>query len=189
MKRIIFSLVVVLMLVMMALFAACACSLSPNLPPDVAQPSGWPTTWTGLSTDPADGGGKDHRDVTDTNGDGYALYYAADSQYLYLRMETVIAPGWPGTKPDDEARYKWWFDTAGTAAWVDGTTVKGAEFLLILEDLTDNSNDPDTTKDQLGELTLMDDLNNAGFRSRWDSAKPPNYTTNNAQTAPTGPSS
>jgi len=187
MKRIIFSLVIVLMLVMTALFAACAWRLSPNLPPEVAQPSGWPTTWTGLSTDPDEGSGcNSHRNVVDNNMDGYALYYAADSQYLYLRMETVDPPGWPGTNPQGQGRYKWWFCTAGTAAWVDGTTVKGAEFQLILEDLTDNSNDPDLTKDQLGELTLMDDLNNDGFKSRWDSAHPPNYTINNAQTTPTG---
>jgi hypothetical protein len=45
------------------------------------------------------------------------------------------------------------------------------------------------TRDMLGELTLMDDLNNDGFMKRWDSSKPPSYTINNAQTAPTGPSS
>jgi len=90
MKTMIFSLVVVLMLVMTALFAACACSLSPNLPPDVAQPAGWPTTWTGLSTDPDEGSGCNyHRNVADSNMDGYALYYAADSQYLYLRIVVV----------------------------------------------------------------------------------------------------
>jgi len=177
------------MLVMMALFAACACSLSPNLPPPVAQPAVWPTTWTGLSTDPDESGSRDHRDVTDKNGDSYAFYYAADSQYLYLRMETVDPPGWPSTQPTGEARYKYWFDTAGTAAWVDGTTVKGAEFLLILEDLVDNSNDPNAPRDQLGELTLMDDLNEGKFMARWDSDHPPNYTKNNAQTVPTGPSS
>jgi len=192
MGRIIFSLVVVLMLVMTALFAACSCGLSPNLSPDVAQPAGWPTTWTGLSTDPNEGSGCNyHRNVADNNMDGYAFYYAADSHYLYLRMETVTAPGWPGTGPQDEARYKWWFCTGGEPARVDGTSVKEAEFQLILEDLTDNSNDPALNKDMLGELTLMDDLNvpQLGFKARWDSAKPPNYTINNAQTVPTGPSS
>ena len=159
------------------------------IPSAVAQPSGWPTTWTGLTADPNEGGCSEHRNVFDTNGDTYALYYATDSQYLYLRMETVDPPGWPSTGVSGKARYKWFFDTAGTAATLQGGSVGGAEFLLILEDLTDNSNDPDETRDQLGELTLMDDLNNDGFSARWDSANPPNYTINNAQTAPTGASS
>jgi PKD repeat protein len=177
------TLVIILMLVVMA------CSHGPTLPLTVAGPGEWPTAWTGLSTDPNDSGCDEHRNVADINGDGYALYYATDSQYLYLRIETVDPPGWPSLKPGGDARYKWWFDTAGSAAYVHGTTVEEAEFLLILEDLTDNSNDPNTTRDQLGELTLMDDLNNDGFMKRWDSAKPPNYTINNAQTAPTGNSS
>jgi PKD repeat protein len=154
----------------------------------VAPPSGWPTEWIGLATDPNEGGGKDHRDVFDTNDDGYALYYYVDSDYIYLRMETVDTPGWPSTSQSDEARYKWWFNTDGTPAYIHGTTVESAEFLLILEDLMDNS-DPNAPKDLLGELTLMDDLNNDGFMKRWDSSNPPNYTINNAQTAPTGPSS
>ncbi len=179
----IITLVIVLMLVV------TACSHGTMLPLSTPPPSGWPTTWTGLSTDPNESGCDEHRNVADVSGDGYALYYATDSQYLYLRMETVDPPGWPSLKPGGDARYKWWFDTAETAAYVHGTTVEQAEFLLILEDLTDNSNDPNTTRDQLGELTLMDDLNNDGFMKRWDSAKPPNYTLNNAQTAPTGNSS
>jgi len=140
-------------------------------------PSGWPTTWTGLSTDPADGGGEDHRDVTDTNGDGYALYYATDSQYLYLRMETVKLPGWPSTKPTGDARYKWWFDTSGTDLYVSGTSVYKGEFLLILEDRTDTGN-VDGSRDQLGELTLMDDLPpNLGFKTRWNSGGSGAYIT------------
>lgn len=74
MKRIIFSSVTVVMLIAMTLPAAG--------PPVAAQPGGWPSTWTGLTTDPDEGGGKDHRDVFDTNGDGYALYYHVDSQYI-----------------------------------------------------------------------------------------------------------
>jgi len=182
-RRLIIALVLVIMLVV------TGCSHGTMLPLTVTGPSDWQITWTGLSTDPDEKGQRNHRDVTDTNVDGYALYYAADSQYLYLRMETVTAPGWESKQPKHEARYKWWFDTAGTAAWVDGTTVKGAEFLLILEDLTDNSNDPNLSKDQLGELTLMDDLNEGKFMARWDSDHPPNYTKNNAQTDPKGNSS
>jgi PKD repeat protein len=181
--RLIVTLVIILMLVV------AACSHEPTLPLTVAGPSEWPTTWVGLSTDPNESGCNDHRNVADVNADGYALYYATDSQYLYLRMETVGPPGWPSLKPGGDARYKWWFDTAGTAVYVHGTTVEKAEFLLILEDLTDNSNDTNTKRDLLGELTLMDDLNNAGFTARWDQARPPNYTINNAQTTPAGNSS
>jgi PKD repeat protein len=182
-RRPIITLVIVLMLVV------TACSHGTMLPLTKGPPSGWPTTWTGLSTDPNESGCDVHRNVADVDGDRYALYYATDSQYLYLRMEIVDPPGWPSLKPEGDARYKWWFDTSGTAAYVHGTTVEKAEFLLILEDLTDNSDNPNTTRDQLGELTLMDDLNNDGFTKRWDQAKPPNYTINNAQTAPTGNSS
>ncbi|MGB6873948.1 MAG: PKD domain-containing protein [Dehalococcoidia bacterium] len=165
MKRIVFSLVIVLILVVTACSHGSQGTVhSLSTPP----PSGWPTIWTGLSTDPGDGGGEDHRDVTDTNGDGYALYYAADSQYLYLRMETVEPPGWPSTKPTGDARYKWWFDTAGMDLYISGTSVYKAEFLLILEDRTDASN-VDGSRDQSGEVTLMDDLANIGFAKRWNS--------------------
>jgi PKD repeat protein len=185
-RRPIIALVLVVMLIVMACSHGSQGRMQPlGTPP----PSAWPATWIGLSTDPDEKGGKDHRDVTDTDGDGYAVYYAADSQYLYMRMETVTAPGWNSTRPDDEARYKWWFDTANTAVYVHGTTVENGEFLLILEDLTDNSNDPALTRDLLGELTLMDDLENDGFMKRWNSAHPPNYTINNAQTTLTGNSS
>ena len=170
-------------LVMMAFTLIFGMLVGPLTQPGAAQPSGWPTTWTPMATDPDESGCVDHRNVT-------ATYYATDPQYLYLRMETVTAAGWPGTSGSpSEARYKWWFDTAGTAVSVSGTTVYNAEFLLILEDLTDNANDPNSPRDQLGELTLMDDLVAGQFMARWDSTPPPNYTINNPQTAPTGPSS
>ena len=170
MKRIIFSLVIMLMLVI------TACSHAANLPPEVAQPSGWPTTWTGLTTDDNESGCNEHRNVVDNNTDGYALYYATDSQYLYLRMETATAPGWNSTGPQDVARYKWWFDTAGMDASISGTSVNDAEFLLILEDRTDTS-DVDGNKDLLGELTLMDDLTNIGFATRWNQGNSGAYIT------------
>jgi PKD repeat protein len=176
----------IITLVIVVVLVVAGCSRGTILRLTVTEPAVWPTTWTGLSTDPDEKGQSNHRDVTDTNGDGYALYYAADSQYLYLRMETVTTPGWNSTQPKHEARYKWWFDTAGMDAYVHGTTVEKAEFLLILEDLTDNSNDPNAPRDQRGELTLMDDLHEGKFMARWDSDHPPNYTKNNAQTAPTG---
>jgi PKD repeat protein len=50
MKRMIFSLVIVLMLVMTALFAACAYILSPNLTPEVQQAAGtWPRCVSGCT--------------------------------------------------------------------------------------------------------------------------------------------
>jgi len=152
MKRRIFSLVTVVMLIVMTLPA-----ISP--PPVAAQPSVWPTNWTQLATDPNENGCDTFRNVV-------ALYYDVDSDYIYLRMETVSSPGWPGTDSKGEARYKWWFNTAGTAAYVSGTSVYDAEFLLILEDRTDTS-DVDGNRDQLGEITLMDDLANIGFKARW----------------------
>jgi PKD repeat protein len=159
MKNRIISLITVVMLIGMVLPAT-----SP--PPVAAQPSAWPTAWEGLDTDD-DGSCEAFRNVLDTNGDGYALYYDVDSDYIYLRMETASSPGWPGTDVKGEARYKWWFDTQGTSAYVHGTTVEDAEFLLILEDRTDTS-DVDGNRDLLGELTFMDDLANIGFAKRWN---------------------
>ncbi len=168
MKKRIFSVISVVMLIVMTLPAT-----SP--PPVVAQPSGWPTIWTGLASDD-----NEHcetfRNVADMDGDGYALYYDVDSQYIYLRMETVTAPGWPSTGSQGAARYKWWFSTAGAAAYVSGTSVYNAEFLLILEDRTDTSN-VDGSRDQLGELTLMDDLANIGFAKRWNKGDSGAYLT------------
>jgi len=167
----------------------CTASNTTSVTVGGAQPHAWPTTWIGLNTDPKENGCDDFRNIYDTNADNYSLYYATDSQYLYFRMETADPPGWPSAASSGKARYKWWFNTAGTPAYIQGNSVYDAEFLLMLEDLTDNNNDPSMTRDQLGELTLLDDLSNAGFTTRWDSANPPHYTTDNAQTPPTGNSS
>ncbi len=59
-----------------------------------------------------------------------------------------------------------------------GTTVLNAEYLIMLEDFVNNSDNPDTTRDKLGELTLMDDLANGGFRARWNPGNTALYTTN-----------
>ena len=143
-----------------------------------AQPAGWLSTWIPIDTDACDcGGNRTYRDVN-------ATYYNMDSQYLYLRMCTCGPAGWPSTGQQGQARYKWWFDTNGTAAYVHGNVVENAEFLLILEDLTDNANDPNPPRDRLGELTLMDDLVAGKFSKRWDSKL--YYGINNAQTPPTG---
>jgi len=171
MKTIIFALVIVLVLVV------TACSHGTVLPLNTPPPSGWPPVWIGLSTDPNESGTSNHRDVADTNVDGYALYYAADSQYLYLRMEIVDPPGWPSTAPQGEARYKWWFDTVGTDLYVSGTIAYNAEFQLMLEDRTNASN-VDGSRDRLGELTLVDDLANIGFTTRWNQGNNGWYITN-----------
>ena len=170
-RGLIITLVIVLMLVV------TACSHGTVLPLSTPPPSGWPTTWTGLDTDDNESGCNTHRNVADVDVDGYALYYATDSEYLYLRMETVDSPGWPSTGPQGEARYKWWFDTEGTVAYVSGTTVYNTEFQLMLEDRTNTSN-VDGSRDRLGELTLMDDLANTGFTTRWNQGNNGWYITN-----------
>ena len=71
MKRTIFSLLTVVMLVVMILPVTSS-------PPVAAQPTGWPTTWTGLATDD-NGSCNTFRNVADMDDDGYALYYAVDS--------------------------------------------------------------------------------------------------------------
>jgi len=173
------------LLLAIALVITLGTGAFPPQTPVRAQPSGWPTTWTGLNiTDPNEGGCDDFRNVFDTNGDGFTFYYATDSQYLYLRMETVSAPGWATT--GDKARYKWFFDTAGTAADIQGGSVRNAEFLLIIEDRTDTSN-VDGNRDTLGELTLMDDLANIGFSTRWTKGATGYYLTNTPEGG--GPSS
>ena len=82
----------------------------------------------------------------------------------------------PHTVPTGEARYKWFFDTNGDGVTSGGNMVD-AEYLLMLEDRTVPP-DPTLGRDQLGELTLMDDLANVGFATRWGGGSPPGYTTN-----------
>jgi hypothetical protein len=149
--------------------------------PARAQPS-WPTTWIPLDTD---GSGPPDCSGVDDFGDVVATYYNTDSEYLYLRMCTDATAGWPSTDPQGEARYKWWIDEHGLL-YVAGTLVHHTEYLLILEDLTDNSDDPTLSRDQLGELTLMDDIDLAGFQARWDSHMPPLYAQGNTPEAGTG---
>jgi hypothetical protein len=146
------------------------------LTPVFAQPPTWPLINQPLTIDPAEPGCADHRDVT-------AAYYATDATYFYFRLVTVTDAGWPGTNGSpSEARYKWWFDTGGTAATISGTSVSNAEYLIAVEDQTSNANDPNGPRDQLGEMTLMDDLANAGISARWASHS--HYLTNAPDTSP-----
>ncbi len=182
-KRPVSFLITILILVL----TACSHgSQGTSLPLSTPPPSAWPTVWTWLSTDPNESGGTNHRDVADTNGDGYALYYATDSQYIYLRMETVTAPGWPDVTPQGQARYKWWFDTVGADLYVSGTLAYNAEFQIMLEDRTNTSN-VDGSRDRLGELTLVDDLANIGLTTRWNQGNSGAYITGTPDAG--GPSS
>jgi hypothetical protein len=103
-------------------------------------------------------------------------FYALDSNYLYLRLETVDPAGWPSASPSGEARYKWFIDL-NSDAYRSGGSIYDAEYELIVEDLTVFP-DPTIGRNLLGEITLMDDLANVGFTTRWDSNTPPRYTTN-----------
>lgn len=142
-----------------------------------AQPSGWPASWTFLRTDPIEGGCNSHRNVAN-------VYAATDSQYLYLRMENASAAGWPSTGVQGEARYKWVIDTVGGDIALSGGSIVNGEFALMVEDLTNNANDPNGPRDQLGEITLMDAIGTGNFSARWDTSNPPKYTTNTPSGAP-----
>ena len=171
MKKLTFCLITVVMLVMIMLP-----TISPS--PVVADPpSEWPTNWTQLATDP--------NENCDSFRNVVELYYYVDSAYIYLRMKTVSPTGWPSTAVQGEARYKWWFNTNGTA-YVSGTSVHDAEFLLMLEDRTDTDN-VDGSRDRLGEITLMDDQANIDFKARWNKGGSGGYITNTTDSG--GPSS
>lgn len=103
---------------------------------------------------------------------------------IFLRLENVDPAGWPSTSPSGDARYKWWIDTNGGDMVQSGGNMVNAEYMAMVEDLTLNSADPTLTRDQLGEMTLLDDLLNTGFTTRWDSTSPPKYTTNTPTGAP-----
>ena len=84
--------------------------------------------------------------------------------------------GWPNPNPAGEARYKWFIDT-GTDAMLAGTTVTNADWLLVVEDRA-TAPDPTLGRNLLGEQTLMDDLANVGFTTRWGGGAPPGYMNN-----------
>ena len=154
-------------------------------PAAFSQPSGWPAEWVLIGTDPPGGaapenGCPDHRDVTE-------FYYAADADYLYLRMETVTDAGWPGTDPQGEARYKWFFDVDKGGAVIAGTNAFHVEYLLMVEDRTNTSN-VDGQRDRLGEVTLMESnfnpvtTPNGSFTEVWNLGNNGRYILNNPPT-------
>ena len=159
-----------------ALLAACLWQIAGSSPTAHARPAAilgqqvtFPSSWTSVGTDPDEPGCNDHRNVVEA-------FYAFDATYLYLRLVHVDPAGWPSTSPSGQARYKWFLDLDGDAA-LSGGNIVGAEYQLMLEDRT-TSPDPTLGRDQLGELTLIDDLANAGFSSVWGGGSPPDYTTN-----------
>jgi len=143
-----------------------------------AVPSAWPSTWIYIQSDPDEGGAtNDHRDVA-------ATFYNVREGYLFLRMQNRADAGWPSTASQGKARYKWFFDTANNDGVVQGGSVRDAEFMIMLEDLTLNASDPTLTRDQYGELTFLDAIPYARFQPRWDSTNPPHYTNNTPENAP-----
>jgi hypothetical protein len=152
------------------------CGLLLPAPPAHGQPTSFPTEWTSLGTDPDEGGASnDFRDVQQA-------FFAVQEGYLFLRMKTLAPTGWPSTRVQDDSRLKWFFDTTGDDGVVQGGNALGAEYMLFVEDLTLNSADPTPTaptptRDQLGELTLLDDLTDQDF-AEWEADNPPLYTTN-----------
>ena len=149
-------------------------------------PATWPTSdeWVMLYDDVT--GECSNQEWRDING----TYYYVDDDFVYFLMciaDNGEIPGWPTTSSGfAEARYKWFIDTVDEDLSVSGTTANYGEFLLMLEDATDQgAGDPptdagwgSTDEDQYGELTLIDDLANVGFTARWDSATPPEYKLN-----------
>ena len=174
-----FSLLLVSMLLISPLFTGYLLNV-PTVDQVTAQPGGWPSIsdWISLDTDPDEPGCDDDRNVIET-------FYFVDTEFIYLRMETVNPAGWSGTGPGSpgQARFKWWFCTVGPDASIFGTSVANAEFQLILEDRFNNGGGvtgESTPRDGLGELTLMDDLEHEQFTTRWNNpaASPVEYVRN-----------
>ena len=131
--------------------------------------AGWPGTWHSIGSDPAEAGCANHR-----NGTG--AFYALDEDTLFLRLQNASDAGWPNANPSGEARYKWFIDAGDDAALL-GTTVLNADWLLVVEDRA-TAPDPTLGRNLLGEQTLMDDLANVGFTTRWGGGSPAGYMNN-----------
>lgn len=138
--------------------------------PLMAAPASFPTDWIYWMSDPdEDGTNNDYRDVQ-------AIYYQIDDEYLYLRLQNRCECGWG---ENAHGRWKWFIDTVGNDAHVQGGTIYNAEFMLMLEDHMDNTLDPadhdhsSAVHDLLGELLLLDDLDNMGIDTRWGGGTQP----------------
>jgi len=120
---------------------------------DALSAPSWPTTWILVDTDPGeDGTSDDYRDV-------HYVYFNTDPDYIYLRQECYGPAGWTY----GNARYKFWFDLDCNAYISGGNLIEG-EFLFFVEDIND---------DNIGEIYLLEDLDNDGMFSEWEG--PPDY--------------
>ncbi|MDR9458728.1 MAG: DUF11 domain-containing protein [Dehalococcoidia bacterium] len=116
-----------LFLAVVLVLALCASVLTPA--PAHAQPPPWPTSWIHIDSDPNEAGpSNDYRDVSDA-------YFAYDSTYLYLRLETYATPGFPA----GQARFKWLIDVGlGDNLYWSGQNILGSDYILMVEDSTHN---------------------------------------------------
>jgi uncharacterized repeat protein (TIGR01451 family)/uncharacterized repeat protein (TIGR02543 family) len=115
---------------------------------DENQPQ-WPTNWISYDIDPTENGDSDdYRDV-------YNAYYHANDYYLYFRLECY---GYPNFSLEPECRYKWFIDIDDPHNMgQSGGNVFDAEYMLIVED------SPKPGGDGIGDIYLLEDLNNDGF--------------------------
>ena len=128
--------------------------------PQAMAPS-WPTTWILIDDDPNETQGglvQDFRDVIHA-------YCQFDSQYLYLRLQTVNPPAFQsGPKV---ARYKWFIDlSVGNPLSLSGQIMEGSEYLLFVENSDDDAG-------STGEVYLL----NAGDDEAYDEYEPSGYLT------------
>lgn len=101
---------------------------------------------------------------TDNYRDVSAAYYAADGEYLYLRLEMLAAPD------TSAARYKWFFDLAANPLSISGGNIEGAEYMMFAEN-TDiyllNAGGDESFSEWEGGAYLADPVTNstiAGYR-------------------------
>ena len=115
----------------------------------------WPTSWVLADTDPNEGSVGPEHDYRDVH---YASYSLNDN-YVYFRLECYGYPNF-SAHPDD-SRYKWFIDIDDphNMIWSGGKVVE-ADYLLFVED-TDN--------DGIGDVYLINDIDNNGNFDEWES--------------------
>ena len=148
MQRRAFQFIVVLILFFILVFPSLRVAADPG--------ASWPTSWVQIDWDKNENGPiDDWRDVK------YA-YYQCDSEYLYLKFECYDTPGknWP-----EKARYKWFIDLEGDM-YHSGESVYDAEYLLFVEDATD---------DGFGEMYLLYNANGDITFDEYEPWPPANY--------------
>jgi hypothetical protein len=115
---------------------------------DGNQPS-WPISWILADADPQEtSGSTSYRDIQFT-------YYYINNQYLYLRLECYGTPDF-NNYPD--SRYKMFIDTDNPHNMgSSGSKFYESEFLFFIEDSSKLG------ADGIGDIYLLEDLNNNGF--------------------------